>query len=474
MIAVAAGLELNSTLRRIVQAAVDLSDATYGALGVIGDDDHLREFIHVGMDRQTVEGIGSLPKGLGVLGVLVDHPLPLRIDDLSTHISSSGFPPGHPPMRSFLGVPVRVRGRVFGNLYLTEKRGGQRFTSDDEQTVIALAAAAAVAIENARLFEITRLRGRWHQALRNIDAVVFTGGSPTQVMSTAAEQARDVTGADAGLVVLEAADANRLPAGCTRSWSLPIITPDGICCHIVLGWIDPDAAPDRDAYDIAVEFAAQIGVILMLSQARAESERLAVYEDRDRIARDLHDLVIQRLFATGMMLEGTTHIAGVPEAASSRVARAVDDLDATIKEIRQTIFALQEPDESEPVSLRALVLRETTHAADVLGFRPTVEFAGPVDSLTTEQLTDQVLAVLRESLTNIAKHAEASRAQIRVETSEGALALTVTDDGVGIGAATRRSGLANIAARADLLGGECRIESESPGGGTRVYWSAPL
>ena len=474
MVAVAAGLELRSTLRRIVTAAVDLSDATYGALGVIGADGQVSEFIHVGMDAPTVAAIGAPPVGRGVLGLLVDHPLPIRIDDLTAHPSSAGFPAGHPPMHSFLGVPVRVRGRVFGNLYLTEKKGAARFTAEDEQTVTALAAAAAVAIENARLFEHTRLRAEWQQAITRVDEVVFAGGEPEEILAAAAEQARRITVADTALVVVDPHDADRPPAGCTASLALPVATPERVHGYVVLGWIDPSALPHADAHDLARTFADQVGVTVTLALARRESERLAVYEDRDRIARDLHDLVIQRLFATGMMLQGTTRIDGVPDAVAERIARAVDDLDDTIKEIRQTIFALHEPVDSGTDSVRGLFLREVSSSAALLGFTPSVRFAGPVDSVMTPMLVDHVVAVLRESLTNAAKHARASRVEVLLQVADGRITLSVTDDGVGIDDHGRRSGIANITARADDLGGVCRVERVDESGGTRLHWSVRL
>ncbi len=479
VVAVAAGLELHSTLRRIVSAAVDLSNATYGALGVIDDAGHVSEFIHVGMSGELVEDIGTLPEGRGVLGLLVQHPLPMRIDDLTSHPSSAGFPDHHPIMRSFLGVPVRVRGRVFGNLYLTEKRDGTRFSAEDERTVTALAAAAAVAIENARLFEYTRLRGEWQQALSVIDGVVFSGGTPDHVLAAAAEQARRISGADAVLIIegedgTDQAEVDHLPRSCVRAVNLAVRTPDQNFGTIVLGWSTPGQTMSSDELTLARDFAAQAAVTVTLATAKLEQERLAVYEDRDRIARDLHDLVIQRLFATGMMLQGVTRITDVPDPALERVSRAVDELDETIKEIRQTIFALHEPFDSGSNSVRGMVLAEVAQSATLLGFTPAVRFAGPVDSVVTHVLADNIAAVLRESLTNAAKHAQASRVDVLLETADGMLTLTVTDDGVGISSGSRRSGLANIVARAENLGGHCSVEKVATTGGTRVHWAIRL
>jgi len=477
VVAVAAGLELHSTLKRIVSAAVDLSDATYGALGVINDAGQVTDFIHVGMDVEQVVEIGELPRGQGVLGLLIQHPLPMRIDDLMAHPSAAGFPANHPVMHSFLGVPVRVRGRVFGNLYLTEKRGESRFSAEDERTVTALAAAAAVAIENARLFEHTQLRGEWQQALSVIDGVVFSGGTPDHVLAAAAEQARRISGADVVAVLDATADdeqTDRFSDAYSYRVDLPVCTPDRDLGTITLGWMHSTSQMSTDQLALARDFASQAAVTVTLATARMEQERLAVYEDRDRIARDLHDLVIQRLFATGMMLQGVTRISDVPDPALDRVTRAVDELDETIKEIRQTIFALHEPMDAGSNSLRGMVLSEVDQSAAILGFTPAVRFAGPVDSVATSVLTDNIIAVLRESLTNAAKHAQASRVDVLLETADDMLSLTVSDDGVGITNGGRRSGLANVVARATSVGGHCTIEKVSETGGTRVTWVSRL
>jgi signal transduction histidine kinase len=360
VIAVAAGLELSSTLKRIVQAAADLVDARYGALGVLDASGKVVDFVHVGMPIENAEAIGDTPQGRGILGLLIDHPVPLRLEDLSAHPASVGFPEGHPPMHSFLGVPVRVRGEVFGNLYLTEKRSGANFTSEDERTVMALAAAAAVAIENARLHE--------------------------------------------------------------------------------------------------------------------RSSNLAVFEDRDRIARDLHDLVIQRLFATGMMLQGVNRVDGVPDEAVARVSRAVDELDETIKEIRQTIFALHEPMAGPDSSARGRILSETAQSATLLGFEPSVRFVGALDTMLDQTSTEQVVATLREALTNAAKHARATRVDVIVQVDGPEVIVMVTDDGVGIeeSGSGRRSGIANLSVRAQELGGSCTVQRVTEEGGTRLVWRIPV
>ena len=499
VVSVAAGLELTSTLRRIVQAAVTLSDATYGALGVLGSDGRVRNFIHVGMDDATVTRIGTLPTGQGLLGLLIDHPVPIRIDDISGHPAAAGFPEGHPPMGSFLGVPVRVRGRVFGNLYLTDKRTGDHFTSADEHTVSALAAAAAVAIENARLFEFTRLRGLWLDGITRIDNAVLTGATTDELLRLIATTARSLTSAQAAAIavpdaeddlVVEIVDlepgspyagitGTRVRDGEPPDWegaavALPLRTPDRTLGILHLVWSNPTDVLDDDMRAVAESFAAQAAVNIVLAEARLERERLSIYEDRDRIARDLHDLVIQRLFATGMQLEGATRHADLPEDVRDRISRAVDDPDETIREIRQTIFALHEPVDTTTDSLRARVLREMTQSGALLGFEPAVRFVGAVDTLTGPRLTDHVIAVLREALANAAKHAQASRVDVVIEADALSLVVIVTDDGVGVSDPGRRSGLANMSARAADLGGECTVERVSDEGGTRLRWRVPI
>ncbi len=498
VVAVAAGLELKSTLRRIVQAAVNLSNARYGALGVIGPDGRVGEFIHVGMDPATAQDIGDLPTGRGVLGLLIDHPVPLRMDNLTKHPASAGFPAGHPPMTSFLGVPVRVRGRVFGNLYLTDKKDSDHFTPDDEHVVTALAAAAAVAIENSRLYEFTRQRGRWLRAMTEIDNAVLMGATTEEVLAMTAREAHQLTGAQLAAIALpdgegftiEIVDAGsdytgedvmgtHLGPDETPTWegsvvTLSLRTPESVLGQLYLLWDSPWQALDPELHPVAESFAAQAAVNVVLASARREQQRLSIFEDRDRIARDLHDLVIQRLFATGMQLQGALRAEGLPEAVQDRLTRAIDDLDETVREIRQTIFALHEPMETESDLLRARVMRECAQSGSLLGFTPAVRFVGAVDSSASSAHADQLVAVLREALTNAAKHAQAGRVEVLVEVDGQQLRLTVTDDGVGVSEGGRRSGLANLTSRAEQLRGSFTVQRVSDAGGTRLEWTVPL
>jgi signal transduction histidine kinase len=537
VVAIGSGLDLESTLRRIVEAAVGLVDATYGALGVIGDDDggklRLAEFIPVGLSQDEIARIHHWPEGRGLLGLLIDDPRPLRLADIATHPASSGFPDGHPPMRSFLGVPVRVRDEVFGNLYLTDKRGGGEFTEDDEAVLVALGAAAGVAVENARLYEAARRQQRWIQASAEVTTRLLSGAEPGEVLAGIARQARELSGADLAVLALpdeegrgltityadgDGADAVRglvLPvaqslSGQVLSTGEPVTSEDfaaderasraarDAMSQIGPAVVFPLGAPGNvrgvltvgrrhgalpfppTQADVVASFAAQAGVALELDASRAEAERLLVYEDRERIAQDLHDLVIQRLYATGMSLQSTMPMITRPEVAS-RITNAVDAMDETIKEIRSTIFQLQSPEATAGPDLRGEILALVEEMTDMIGFAPSLRLgaglgAGPGGDISPE-VAEQALATLREALSNAARHANASQVDVTVDTSsDGMLTVQVTDDGTGIGDGGRRSGLRNLAGRAEKLGGELRLEPADPGAprpGTRLEWRVP-
>jgi signal transduction histidine kinase len=355
VITVGSDLDLEAVLAHIVESAVALVDARYGALGVLDEaGTALAQFITVGLDAPTYAAIGPLPKGHGILGLLIRDPKPIRLPDLAEHPDSYGFPPHHPPMRSFLGVPVRVRDQVFGNLYLTDKTTGEVFTDIDEELVVGLAAAAGVAIENARL----------HVRVRE----------------------------------------------------------------------------------------------------------LALLEDRERIARDLHDTVIQRLFATGLRLQGAARLTQRPEVAE-RITQAVDDLDLTVKHIRTAIFGL-EASRRAAGGLRSRVMSLAAEAGGALGFDPHVLFEGPVDSVG-EEVATEVLATLREALANAARHARASEVLVEV-VADGDVVLRVSDDGAGLPPQRRvgGKGLANMETRAARLGG-AMLARPGTQGGTVIEWRVP-
>jgi len=513
VLAVGENLDLQGVLRRIAEAAADLGDAQYAALGVIGDDGRsLSQFVVVGIDDEMAQMIGELPAGHGVLGKLIDDPRPLRLHDLAEHPSSFGFPAGHPPMRSFLGVPIRVRDVVFGNLYLTEKRGGGDFDEEDEIIVQALAAAAGVAIQNARLYAEAELRNKMVEASSEVSTALLSGRDPEEVLALIAQRAREVTGARLAFAALpigddrllvEVADGEgaeqlrgRLLTGSQTvlgkviddeqsavfeeptlldgavSLAVPLAGPSG-GARGVLAISGIPTANQEISRRAVTSFAAQASVALELAERRRALERFAVFEDRDRIARDLHDLVIQRLFATGMQLEGAIRLIAVrPDEAGKRVLSAVEDLDATIKELRSTIYGLQVP-AGHSVSLRSQVLQVVDAGTEQLGFAPSLRMEGLLDTLVSDELGVQVLASLREALSNAARHAEASRVEVRLAVDEVLLVLEVSDDGKGIPSGGRRSGLANLAARAAQRGGDLELHSPAAGG-TRLVWSVPL
>ncbi|WP_215452737.1 GAF domain-containing sensor histidine kinase [Streptomyces sp. ATCC 21386] len=517
-------LELEQALRGIVEAAAVLVDAEYAALGVIGPDGkRLSAFHTVGVSEERIALIGPYPEGHGILGELISRPEPLRLANLSEHPASYGFPPNHPPMHSFLGVPIRVREQVFGNLYLTEKRGGARFDEEDESVLSTLAVAAGVAIDNARLYEESRLRERWLRANAEITHSLMSGGEPGEVLRVIAERAREIMAAALAVVAVpmegtdsltvdlaigegavahrglvlplegnligrafsEAApvtsmDVSRDESGVTGVPSLtglgpavavPIGSGEGTRGILLLARAEGRTVFTEPEIERLQGFAAQAAVAMELAERRRDAEQIAVLEDRDRIARDLHDLAIQRLFATGMTLQSAGRFIEHAEA-SERVLRAVDDLDETIKIIRSTIFGLRSRESATGVGLRARVVRVVGEAAPVLGFAPSLRLEGLLDTDVPKEAADHLVAVLSEALTNVARHARASRADVVVEAEGGEVRLTVADDGVGIPAEGRRSGLRNMAERARQSGGELETTSP-PGGGTTLVWRVP-
>lgn len=512
VLAVGSDLDLQTVLRRIAEAAVRLVDAEYGALGVIGEHGYLAQFLTVGVDDETAVRIGQLPRGHGILGLLIRDPRPLRLDDLGSHKAAFGFPPHHPPMHTFLGVPIRVRDVVFGNLYLTEKRGGSSFDGEDEAVVLALAAAAGVAIQNARLYEQTRRRERWVLASGEISTALLSGRDPEDVLPLVAGLAVELTEADTGLVALPDRDgrlvvevavgpererllgrtvaatltdlyatgkaatldvaAGPYPLGGDVTAGSAVVVPLRERRGLLVLSSAPGAEPVGEEGSTELQaFAAQATVALELAERRRDAERLSVFEDRDRIARDLHDVVIQRLFATGMQLESAGRFITDPEAAN-RIRRAVDDLDATIREIRSSIYALQEGATVDAApTLRARILEVVDAAAEQFGFTPSMHMAGLVDTGVSPEVAEHLLAVLREALSNAARHAHASHVSASVAVDDQ-VRLEVIDDGVGLAEAGRHSGLANLAARARQVGGQFKV-GPGPAGGTVLQWWAP-
>jgi len=506
VVAISSDLDLHSVLLRIVDSACEITGARYGALGVLGTGGGLVDFVTTGVTTEQQRAIGELPRGHGILGLLIDQPHPLRLHDLTEHPRSYGFPPGHPPMETFLGVPVRIRGTVFGNLYLTEKADGADFTEQDETLVGALASAAGFVIENARAYAQSERRRLWLEASAQI---VEALQPPVRVQDALREitiGARRASGAVAVALVQRDHDdqlvaafdahadfdlvglAESVEEHIVRAQRLAdmVVVPRGTESTVVLvplrlhlssqgvllvalesgrGALEPEEA------ELLSSFADQASLALDRAQAISDRQELMLVADRDRIARDLHDLVIQRLFATGLMLQGARRSA-VDEDVRQRIDAAVTDLDVTIRDIRSTIFELQNgPDRS----LRAEVRAVAKEYVPVLGFTPLVRTTGPVDSAVPSSVGDQLLAVLREALSNVARHAEAEAAVVEVEATGDELLLAVTDNGRGLPEAGERheSGLRNVRMRAAEHGGEVSLRPEEPHG-TRLEWRVPL
>ncbi|MET0756455.1 MAG: GAF domain-containing sensor histidine kinase [Mycobacterium sp.] len=519
MLVVTSGLELDATLRTIVKTAIELVDARYGALGVRGDGHELAEFVYDGIDEDTRAKIGPLPEGRGVLGVLIDDPKPIRLENILKHPASVGFPPNHPPMRTFLGVPVRTRDEVFGNLYLTDKVTGQPFSEDDEVLVQALAAAAGIAIDNARLYEQSRARQSWIAATRDIATEMLSSTDPATVFALIAGEALKLTGAEGTLVavpadseaaaaevdeliVVETAGAvptdiavstisvgetpigraylDRTPVRLEKlpmptgfdaggpALVLPLCTAEAAAGVLVVLRGSGTRPFTAEQLDMMAAFADQAVLAWQLAISQRRMRELDVLTDRDRIARDLHDHVIQRLFAVGLALQGT-----IPRARSAevqqRLSGCVDDLHAVIQEIRTAIFDLHGAS-SGHTRLRQR-LDEAIAQFESSELHTTVQFLGPLSAVDAT-LADHTEAVVREAVSNAVRHARATELTIEVRVADD-LSIEVVDNGRGISGDITESGLASLRRRAEESGGNFSLENVA-GGGTVLRWSAPL
>ncbi|GAB2766394.1 two-component system sensor histidine kinase [Nocardioides salsibiostraticola] len=502
VIAISSDLDLHSVLSRIVGSATELTGAAYAALGVVGDDGELADFITTGIDAEARALIGDLPRGRGILQLLIDEPETIRLNDLGAHPRSYGFPANHPTMNTFLGVPVRIRGTVFGNLYLTEKSGGLPFTEADESLVQDLASAAGYVIDNARSFGLSERRRQWLEASSQLADALQPPVDLDEALELITTSSRAIAGAEAtavleipesGPAVIVAVDGPaadqisehlhtitaatgderrggpiELVGGELRAIVIPLrahLAAPGVLVALFRREHRPDEHEERE---LLMSFADQAALAIDRTQAVQDRLELAVISDRDRIARDLHDLVIQRLFATGLQLQGIRSSADRPEVAS-RIDQTIDALDLTIKDIRTTIFELQTPRSG---SLRSEVRGLVKEYVPVLGFSPTVRTMGPIDTAVPTETREQLLAVLREAVSNIARHALADYAEIEVKAGAREVTLTVTDDGVGLPEKRNESGLRNARRRAVSLGGTLDITAE--GRGTQFVWRVPL
>lgn len=529
VMAVTADLELADVLTRIVHSACELVDAKYGALGVLGPDgEHLVEFVTEGVTHAAREAIGDPPRGLGVLGVLIREGRARRLPDIQSHPDSYGFPANHPVMHSFLGTPIRIREEVFGNLYLTEKQGAAEFSPDDEAILVALAAAAGIAIDNARQYEASRQQRQWLATTAAVTQLFLEGGDERSAMQFLAQRTWELSQAQLTMVALynddgelvvravqagEPKDEVNLGAGLgavlsnghwrelvtTREPVLLLTRPgdptvDGLADDVrALGASDPagptalvpitvgddeigvlavawNAAAEPFVGDVVPPLSAlaqQMGLALVAARGQQDRSRVALLEDRDRIARDMHDHVIQRLFATGLSLQSTSRLAEHP-SVRIRLDEAVDNLDAAIRDIRQTIFALHrtKPTREFRDEITDLV-RAFTHT---LGFLPDLRIEGSLDSLSADLEADLV-AVVREALTNVIRHAKASSVSVRISMG-AAITVEVLDDGVGISPLAVHSGLANLRERAQSHGGSLQLATRTPQG-TALLWQTP-
>lgn len=526
LVDVADGLELETTLRRILQAGVDLTGAKYGALGVLNDSGQgLQRFIFHGLPSEYADRIGSLPEGLGLLGETTRHPHPLRLRHVSGHPRSSGFPEGHPQMDSFLGLPIQAGGRVFGNIYLTDKPGG--FIAEDETRLGVLAAAAGVAVSNAKLFTTVQIGEQWQTGVAELANAALHGEDGGTLLELLAQQAREVAGCELAVVItgdpddplLEVVDAD--PAlrgeqpdltGLLEDWlgsepcraplhrcltdgeqvsrpyplirvgerslrtnrlaAFPIRSDDYTLGALLLVWRHPAPPTGPIRMRALAGLADQASVSLRLEAARRAEQQLLVFRDRDRIARDLHDLVVQRLFAAGVSLQVLQRMDRLPTEAGDRIEQVLSELHGTIAQIRGTIYELREGlPGSWQVSDR--LQRELDLMAVSLGFHPDLEVSGELTTLDAEDVMADSVAVVREALSNCARHARATAVTVRVDFSGGWYAIHITDNGIGPDSSSRRSGLVNLADRARSRGGRCSLMARDHGG-SELVWTVPL
>ncbi|MFE3099026.1 GAF domain-containing sensor histidine kinase [Nocardia tengchongensis] len=526
MLAVTSGLDLDQTLRTIVHTAISLVDARYGALGVRSQDQHgqdpLEQFIYEGIDEATRAEIGELPEGRGVLGLLITQPKTIRLDNIADHPSSVGFPANHPAMRTFLGVPVRIRDEVFGNLYLTEKAGGQPFTEDDEVIVQALAAAAGTAIDNARLYESSRSRQAWIEATRDVATEFLAGTAPAEVLAHVVVHARTLTDSTWAFLALDddpesdtdaveglrisqcAGPDGRTHGGFVRTSGtavgrafregrpqsldsgddlgldtaldagpalvLPLHAQDSTFGVLVM--VRPAGAPpfSDELQGLAAAFTDQAALAIQLSEAQQRMRELDVLTDRDRIARDLHDHVIQRLFAAGLSLQGTVARARSAEIRE-RISDVINDLQDVVQEIRTSIFDLHGGAEGSTRLRQRIEEVIRKHTADT-GIRTSLRISGPL-SVVAAELADHAEAVVREAVSNAVRHAHAETIAVTIDVSDD-LTLLIADDGRGIPANITTSGLGNLARRAEQLGGTFSFGDNPEGAGTSVRWAVPF
>jgi signal transduction histidine kinase len=489
-------LNLQSTLRNVVQVARELVSAKFGAIGVISPEGTLEAFIHVGLADDVVARLGPPPTGRGILGAVIAEKQPIRLADLAEDHRSVGFPEGHPPMADFLGVPVRVGGTIYGNLYLTGSAHGE-FDDLDEKIMLTLAGMAGTVIANARLYEEARMRNRWLAASEETNHGLLSSNFAESNLRDIAEKILDL--ADAGFVGIQHAQDAAEPRATQHQATLvrlgplsedPTFEPDlNAPTTLVLPWVEispvttgsgarieliiaraPGAHPFSIAESkMAERFTSSVALARELSSARNDRERVALADERDRIARDLHDHVIQSLFAIGLGMQSV--VGSSNGLVAARLSSHVDAIDVTIRQIRQTIFQLSSPPSAATYSLKSRLNSLVRETLDGEGIDSSLDFTGPIDTLVEQELSDEITAVLREALSNVVRHANASRVDISV--SVGAdVRIVVTDNGRGLSEGTHRSGLHNLEERARLRGGTFAVVGRAPSG-TSLDWTVP-
>jgi two-component system sensor histidine kinase DevS len=522
VVALAEDLSLEAVLHRVVSSACHLVQAEYGALGVLGRDRALSHFITVGIDEELARRIGPLPTGHGVLGLLIRDPKPLRLHDLRQHPDAYGFPKNHPPMKSFLGVPIRVRDVVFGNLYLTQKRGGGDFTDEDEDLAEALAAAAGVAIENAGLYEDARRRTAWLQACMDVTGKMMgdeeTPEGQDGGLDMIAARALRESGSVLALILVREDTSNlyRIAGGAGNlapEWVGRLLSFNSVEMDTVLAMgqaaVIEDASSAFGTGDLATSrllvidlsahgahhgllalvrerasgtfsttdmemgpvFGSHVALALELARAHRMREQIAVFSDRDRIARDLHDLVIQRLFAAGLSIQSLRRYMS-DDSAARTIQAVTAELDETIRELRNTIYSLSDSG-SDKELLSSRVLQAVRSGAQSLPFVPLLTLTGPIDAIRDEETALNILAVITEGLSNAVRHSGADSIRVSVSVDNGSVCILIQDNGSGFSVPSVGNGLANMRHRATVLGGSFDV-SNSPATGTALTWTAPV
>jgi signal transduction histidine kinase len=519
-------LSLPVVLQRIIELAVKLTDARYGALGVLGSDGRIRDFITIGVTPEERQAIGPLPVGEGILGVLIREAKPLRLGRIADDPRHVGFPPNHPPMESFLGAPVTARGKVFGNLYLTDKQGAPGFDAEDEAALVLLATHAGVAIENARLYEETRRRGQWLDAVREISSAILAGAEIDGVLQTIARRARELAdaatativmleaGGKAGSLTIKVADG----AHAAKLAGLPTPIPGSVCGDVIessrstvladasrdgrtyqpmvgLGNMGPmvlvplvvrgrpfgtlvianavgGPAFDEEAVRLVETFADQASVALEYGRAQAELNRLSVLDERERIGRELHDGVIQSLFSVGMGLQATATRSGDPEV-ESRVEAAVAEIDRAIRDLRNYIFGLR-PGILADRQLEQALEDLARDFEEKSGVTTVTDIDGTVAAELAPRAADLV-QLTREALSNVGRHAQATTCRVSLRREGDDAVLEIDDDGQGFDPAVPQTGhgLRNLKDRGTAIGGRVAVDSKA-GEGTTVQIAIPI